>query len=71
MTEPIIIALITGLFTLSGIGMTLFVNWRLGKIKKDINGRMDELLNLTRSSSNAKGNLEGRAELKQEQKIKT
>lgn len=70
MSEPIIIAIISGSFTLAGIAITLFVNWRLGRIRKDINGRLTELLNLTRNSSTAKGNLEGRAELKEEQKNK-
>lgn len=67
MSEGVLIAIITGVFTLTGISLTLYVSWRLNKVEKKINGRMDELLILTRKSSQAEGNLEGREELKKEQ----
>lgn len=70
MSDGVIIAIISGSFGLVGIIITLIVNWRLSRIKKDINGRLTELLNLTRKSSTAEGNLAGREELKKEQDSK-
>lgn len=61
------IAIIGGCFSLGGIVLTAIVNRRLGSVKKDINGRLTQLLELTKKSSNAQGNLEGRTELKNEQ----
>lgn len=64
MSDAVIITLITGVVGLIGIGLTGFVNIRLGKIHKQLNSRMDELL----AAAKLAGNLEGRKELKQEQK---
>lgn len=64
MSDAVIITLITGVVGLIGIGLTGFVNIRLGKIHKQLNSRMDELL----AAAKLAGNIEGRKELKQEQK---
>lgn len=64
MSDAVIITIITGVVGLVGIGLTGFVNIRLGKIHKQLNSRMDELL----AAAKLAGNLEGRKELKQEQK---
>lgn len=64
MSDAVIITIITGVVGLIGIGLTGFVNIRLGKIHKQLNSRMDELL----AAAKLAGNLEGRKELKQEQK---
>lgn len=71
MSDAVLIALIGSAATVvTGIGVA-YVNKRLGKIHKQINSRMDELLELTRASGRAEGNKEGRAEQKQETKTQT
>lgn len=63
MSDAVTISLITGVVTLVGIGLTGYVNIRLGKIHKQLNSRMDELL----ASAKLVGNAEGRKQLKEEQ----
>lgn len=69
MTDGVQIALITGTTTAISAIAVAFINNRIGRVEKKVNGRMDELLEITRKSSNAEGNLEGRADLKHEQQI--
>lgn len=64
MTDGIIIAVIGA----AGGVLVAFINVKFANLSKKVNGRMDELLEITRKSSNSDGNKEGRAELKQEQK---
>ena len=66
MSDTVLISLITGIVTLIGIGLTGYVNIRLGKIHKQLNSRMDELL----IAAKLAGNAEGRKELAAEQKNK-
>ena len=73
MTEGVTIAIIT----VVGAIATAFVNKRIAQVHKKvdeielrIDGRMDELLELTRKSSKAEGNVEGRAEQTEENKAK-
>lgn len=63
MSDAVIISLVTGCVTLAGLGLTGYVNIRLGKIHKQLNSRMDELL----AAAKLAGNVEGRKELKEEQ----
>ncbi len=69
MSDAVIISIIGGAFSLIGIIVGAVLNYRLGKVKRDINGRLTQLLELTKKSSQAEGNLEGRADLKHEQDI--
>ena len=64
MTDLVLISIIGGGVTLVVTFSTLFVNYKIEKIHRQINSRMDELLALNRKSSKAEGNLEGRAEEK-------
>lgn len=66
MSDAVIISIVTGFVTVIGAGLTAYVSIRLGKIHKQLNSRMDELL----AAAKMAGNAEGRKELKQEQKKK-
>lgn len=66
MSDAVIISIITGLVTLVGIGLTGYVNIRLGRIHKQLNSRMDELI----AAAKLAGNMEGRQQLKDEQNKK-
>lgn len=66
MTDAVQLGIIGAITTIA----VAFINSKISKVDKKVNGRMDELLELTRKSSNAEGNLEGRVELKEEQKLK-
>lgn len=68
MSEAVVIAIIGGCFSIAGIITGAIITKKLNKVERDMNGRLTELLELTRKSSNAEGNLEGRLELKDEQK---
>jgi len=63
MSDAVVISLITGIVTLIGIGLTGYVNIKLGRIHKQLNSRMDELL----IAAKLAGNAQGRKELKEEQ----
>lgn len=67
MTDIVIASIITasGLILVSAIGV--YGNYLTAKIGRSVNGRMTEILNLTRKSSKEDGNKEGRAERKEEQ----
>jgi hypothetical protein len=69
--------LIIEVLKLAGIGVTLIISIlgllksnrtskKIGEVHLQINSRMDELLKLNRESSKAEGNLEGRAQMKEE-----
>lgn len=71
MSDIVLVAIITGGFGL----ITMFVNrWfkkmdeKLDQYHKAVNGKMDELLQVTGEAEKAKGVKEGRDELKNEQK---
>lgn len=66
MSDAVIISVVTGLVSLLGLGVTGYVNIRLGKIHKQLNSRMDELI----AAAKLAGNAEGRKELAAEQKKK-
>lgn len=54
--------ILIGIAAVLTAGMPGFLAWRQGKSShKLVNSRMDELVNLTRTSALAKGKLEGRA----------
>lgn len=46
--------------------LTIWLNHRLGKIHKQINSRMDELLKISKAEALAEGTLKGRADEKAE-----
>lgn len=54
-----------GLILVAAIGV--YGNYLTAKIGKSVNGRMTEILDLTRKSSKEDGNREGRAQKKEEQ----
>jgi hypothetical protein len=64
MTEAEVLALIAGVVSLLGIGLGGYINYRISNIHKQINSRMDQLLEITRSSSKAEGKEEQRIEQK-------
>lgn len=66
-SDAVIIAIISGVVSLIGLGMTLLVKARQKEMHQMINSRMDEMLMLTKEKSEAEGNLQGRKELKTEQ----
>jgi hypothetical protein len=70
MSDAVVIAIIGGVVSLSGVVIGGYINYRIGKIHKQINSRMDQLLAMNKTSSKAEGNLEGRADLKNEQENK-
>lgn len=56
MTDGIIIAAIG----VVGAVIVAFTNYKIAKLSKRVNGRMDELLEITRKSSKAEGKKEQR-----------
>ena len=52
--------------TITAITGILIVLNKIKDLHRDVDGRMTEMLELTRLAATAKGNLEGRAELKVE-----
>ncbi len=64
MSDAVIIVVVT---SVAGIA-TSYLKTTMSKISTKIDGRMDELLELTRKAAHAQGNLEGRAEQTQERK---
>ncbi len=70
LTEPlalIIVALISGAANIAIVFITLSLKNKIKNVHKEINGRMGELMEVTKKASKAEGNLEGREELKEEQ----
>lgn len=70
MSDIVLVAIITGGFGL----ITMFVNrWfkkmdeKIDKYHAEVNGHMQKLLKVTGEAEKAKGNKEGRTELKNEQ----
>lgn len=61
-SDTVLLAVIT---SITGL-LTMWLNHRLGKIHKQINSRMDELVKLNRAEAAATGKLEGKAEEKAE-----
>lgn len=55
MSDAVIISLIGAIGTVVGIALTGFVNIRLSRLHKQINGRMEELLETTKKLGNAEG----------------
>jgi len=71
MTEGVMISMISAGTTLA-VGILSLLGIIISKqnaAHKQINSRMDELLHLTKVRAEQVGNLEGRAELKEEQKL--
>lgn len=64
-SDTVLLALIS---SITGI-LTIWLNHRLGRIHKQINSRMDELLKISKAEAMAEGNLKGRAEEKAEHVI--
>jgi ABC-type branched-subunit amino acid transport system permease subunit len=55
MSDAVVIAIIGGIVSTVGLIIGGIIKVRLDNIHKQINSRMDELLRLTRESSEAKG----------------
>lgn len=70
MTDAVTIAIIGGIVSIAGVIIAGVISVRLKKIEQKINGRLSELLEITRADSEKKGNKEGRAEQKEEDKNK-
>jgi uncharacterized membrane protein YgaE (UPF0421/DUF939 family) len=70
MSDAVVIAIIGGGVSLLGVVIGGYINYRIGQIHKQINSRMDQLLAMNKAASKAEGNLEGRADLKNEQEKK-
>lgn len=65
-----VISLIGAIVGLVGIVFTGIVNIRLSRMHKQMNSRMDQLIETTKREATLVGNKEGRKELKDEQKKK-
>lgn len=64
---PFWTALSGSVFSLITLFVTLLVRKRIGRVHKEINGRMGELLAVTKEAATAKGKEVGKAEEKSEQ----
>lgn len=60
MSDAVLIAIVTGSVTIIVTIATLFVNYKIERIHRQINSRMDELLKINKSASRAEGVLEGK-----------
>jgi hypothetical protein len=68
MSDNVVIAIVTGAFSIIGVAIGGFISVKLAKIEKKVDGRLSELLEITKTSSKAEGNLVGRKESKSENK---
>ena len=68
MSDNIVISIVTGGFSIVAVAIGGFISVKLAKIEKKVDGRLSELLEITKTSSKAEGNLEGRKESKSENK---
>lgn len=69
-SDNVIIAAITGLVSVVSLLITLLIKSKVDTVGKRIDGRMDELLALTRSDSKQEGKLQEKAEHKEEEAAK-
>ncbi len=68
MSDAVSISIINGFFSLLAIIVSLMIRTNLRKIHKQINSRMDQLIDVNKTNSRAEGKLEGIAEQKEETK---
>jgi len=64
--KEIILEIIKGLVALASLALTLLITRKITGLHKQINSRMDQLIELKKEE----GNVEGRAQLKNEQNEK-
>ncbi len=69
MSDAVSISIINGFFSLLAIIVGLMIRTNLRIVHKQINSRMDQLLDVNKSNSRAEGKLEGISEQKEEQKL--
>lgn len=67
----IIIASITGFFSLASLIVTLLLKGRVDSYKKDVDGMKTELVAAVKGQYQAEGELKGAADQKKESSIKT
>lgn len=68
MSDAVIISVVTGIFSLVTAALTSYMTYRLGKIHKQFNSRMDELVTAKEEAGHAKGVLEGHEQAAEESK---
>ncbi len=69
MSDLVEIALISSIpAMITALAGIIAILLKLEVVRKDVNGKMTELIETTGKAERAKGNLEGREELKEEQK---
>lgn len=82
MSDAVIVGIIAAVGLIAATLVTSIISWQIAKlhteqkelrkeqaiIKLEINGRMEQLLDLTRKVAEAKGDKQGREDLKHEQK---
>jgi len=68
MSDAIILELIKSTVLVITAIISGYVVYRVAKLEKKVDGRLDELLSMNRKESAATANQAGRQELKQEQK---
>lgn len=68
-SDAVIISIIGGVVSIVCLFMTLTIRQNQKEIHQQINSRMDELLEINKEASRAKGNLEGREEKKSEDSL--
>ncbi len=69
MSDAVSISIINGAFSLLAVIVGLMIRGNLKIVHKQINSRMDQLLDVNKSNSRAEGKLEGISEQKEEQKL--
>lgn len=68
MSDVVTIALIAAVPGVISSILAYLTHEKVEVVRKDVNSKMAELVKTTGEAEHAKGNLEGRAELKEEQK---
>ncbi len=69
MSDPVAIAIISGVSGLATAVTALLINRKLNAIQVSVNGRLQQLLDSQTKGARAEGNLEGRAELHEENRV--
>lgn len=70
MSDAVIISIGTAVISAITTIVVLLINKKVQNVEKKVDGRMDELLAIVKTSSIAEGNLAGRAEVKAENEVK-
>ncbi len=65
-TDAVLVSLITGVFSLAGVIITLLLKTRIDRYHAEVNGMKGELVDAVKGKGEAEGNLKGRLEQTEE-----